>query len=255
MRILIIEDEQVASDQLKTMLQEIDPHFQIQGPLDSIEDSVDWFIKNKMPDLVLMDIHLADGLSFQIFEKTPITSPVIFTTAYDQYAIRAFKTKSVDYLLKPIKLSELRRAIEKYKEVFASPGFHELSERMKNLSDLIQQQHENYKDRFLVRSGKQITSIPAEEIAYIVYEDRTTIITTVDNHRYPINYKLDELEEVLDPKVFTRANRQFIIHFQSIKKINPWFKGRLKLELFPEQKVDLVISSEKTGAFKKWLGQ
>ena len=250
MRVLIIEDEQFAADKLIKLIHQCDPTINILDQLDTIEDSVEWFSQNTSPDLLFLDIHLADGSSF---EQIDVNCPIIFTTAYDQYAIQAFKTKSVDYLLKPVKLEDLKNALNKYHEVFdknSVPGF---TEEMKTLAGLIQGQQKIYKTRFLVKMGNQIKAIPITEVAYFTFEDRTSLLVTKDKRRYPLKQTLDELEELLDPLQFNRANRQFIISIDAIHKIHPWFKGRLKLELSPKQDIDLVISSEKTKGFKEWL--
>lgn len=253
MKTLIIEDEQLAADKLIKLIYQYDPGIEIIDQLETIEDSVEWFAQNPAPDLLFLDIHLADGLSFEIFEQVVVQCPIIFTTAYDQYAIRAFKTKSVDYLLKPIKLSDLSRALEKYKELFSQKQHPDFKEEMRALASLIKGKEISYKSRFLVRVGNLIKSISIEEIAYFFFEDRTTLLMTKDKHKYPVRHTLDELEEILDPHQFNRANRQFIISIDAIHKIHPWFKGRLKLDLMPPQNIDLVISSEKTKYFKEWL--
>ena len=253
MKTLIIEDEQLAADKLIKLIKQYDPAIEIVDQLDSVEDSVDWLSQNAAPDLIFLDIHLADGSSFEIFEQIQLQSPIIFTTAYDQYAIKAFKTKSVDYLLKPIKFEDLKMALDKFRDIFGTTSPPGLSEEMKALAELLQVQRKDYKSRFLVKSGNLIKTIAIPEIAYFVFEDRMTLLVTKDKHRYTLNYTLDELENLLDPLHFKRANRQFIVNIDAIHKIHPWFKGRLKLELIPHQNTKLVISAEKTKGFKEWL--
>lgn len=253
MNALIIEDEHFAADKLIHLIHQYDPDIEIIGHLDTVEDAVDWFEGNDHPDLLFLDIHLADGSSFEIFEQTDIHCPVIFTTAYDQYAIQAFKTKSVDYLLKPVKFQDLKAALDKFHEVFGKKPDQDFGQGMRALASLIQSQQKAYKTRFLVKAGNLIKTISITDIAYFLFEDRTTLIMTKDQRRYPVKYTLDELEEMLDPHQFNRANRQFIVSIDAIQKIYPWFKGRLKLELTPPQEVDLVISSDKTRGFKEWL--
>jgi DNA-binding LytR/AlgR family response regulator len=253
MKILIIEDEQLAADKLIKLIHQCDSGIEILDQLETIEDSVEWFANQAAPDLLFLDIHLADGLSFEIFEQVSVQCPIIFTTAYDQYAIRAFKTKSIDYLLKPVKLSDLKQALEKYKDLFGHQNTPDFSEEMHALASLIKKREQSYKSRFLVKVGNVIKTIPVEEIAYFFFEDRTTLLMTKDKHKYPVKHTLDELEEILDPHQFNRANRQFIISIDAIHKIHPWFKGRLKLDLTPSQSIDLVVSSEKTKHFKEWL--
>lgn len=253
MKVLIIEDEHFAADKLIQLIHEYDARIEILDQLDSVEDSVEWLSQNPSPDLLFLDIHLADGFSFEIFEQVDVQCPIIFTTAYDQYAIQAFKTKSVDYLLKPIKLEDLQAALDKFKELFARPSSDSFAKEMHALASLIQSQQQAYKTRFLVKVGNLIKTISVTDVAYFLFEDRMTLLVTKEKRRYPLKQTLDELEGVLDPQQFTRANRQFIINIDAIHKIHPWFKGRLKLELNPLQSIDLVISTEKTKDFKAWL--
>ncbi|MCB0677756.1 MAG: response regulator transcription factor [Saprospiraceae bacterium] len=254
MKALIIEDEPLAVDKLIGLLQRYDPNIEVLGPIDTVEEAVEWFAGHAPPDLLFLDIHLADGSSFEIFEQIEVPCPIIFTTAYDQYAIRAFKTKSIDYLLKPVKFEDLEAALEKFKELFAEHPQPSISQEMRALASLIQSNLRSYKTRFLVKAGQVIKSISIAEVAYFLFEDRNTLLVTKGNRRYPVKHTLDELEELLDPEQFNRANRQFIIGIDAIHKIHPWFKGRLKLDLSPPQEVDLVVSADKTKAFKEWLG-
>ena len=253
MHVLIIEDEQYAAVKLEGLIRTYNSSISIDGPIDSVEEAVQWFSQHAHPDLLFLDIHLADGSSFEILKQVDIQCPIIFTTAYDQYAIQAFKTKSVDYLLKPIKQDDLNAAMQKFTELFQQRPAGQISQDISALAQLLQQERQVFKRRFLVKRGQTIQSIPAEEVAYFQFEDRTTLLITKDNRRFPVNHTLDELEEMLDPQLFTRANRQFIIHIDAIEKIHPWFKGRLKLDLSPRQSADLVISTEKTKSFKQWL--
>ncbi len=253
MKTLIIEDEQFAANKLISLIHQYDPQIEILDQIDTVEDAVEWLNNNPAPDILFLDIHLADGSSFEIFEQTTVQVPIIFTTAYDQYAIRAFKTKSVDYLLKPIKFPDLKAALDKYHDLFGKPTTQDFGIEMRALASLIQSQQKEYKTRFLVKIGNIIKTISITEVAYFLFEDRTTLIVTKENRRYPLKQTLDELETMLDPHQFTRANRQFIISIDAIQKIHPWFKGRLKLDLNPPQQIDLVISSEKSRGFKEWL--
>ena len=253
MRVLIIEDETPAWKRLQKLILEADPELEIVEVIDTVEDAVAWLRQFKMPDLLFMDIQLADGLSFEIFRQVEIKAPVIFTTAYDQYAIRAFKTKSVDYLLKPVRFTDLKVALDKFKEIYNHQPEVNFTQEMHALASLIQSRQKEYKTRFLVKIGNLIKTVSVTEVAYFLFEDRTTLLVTKDKHRYPVKHTLDELQEMLDPHQFNRANRQFIISIDAIHKIHPWFKGRLKLELTPLQTADLVISADKTKGFKEWL--
>ena len=253
MQILIIEDEHFAAQKLIQLIHQYDPEIEVLAQMDTIEEAVAWFGTNNSPDLLFLDIHLADGSSFEIFEQASVNCPIIFTTAYDQYAIQAFKMKSVDYLLKPIQFKDLKPALDKYFDIFGQQSFQGLGDKMRALATMLEQQDRSYKTRFLVKVGHTIKTIPIAEVAYFTFEDRTTILVTREKRRYPVKHTLDELEPMLDPLQFNRANRQFIVNIDAIQKISPWFKGRLKLELNPPQQVDLVISTEKTKTFKEWL--
>ena len=253
MKILIIEDEDFAVKTIEKILLAYDPNIEVLDVIDSVEDAVEWFSSNPNPDLVLLDIHLADGLSFEIFDRVVVSSPIIFTTAYDQYAIEAFKTKSVDYLLKPVKYEEFERAMNKFQEIFVDSRSSFSSTHLIEAAEIIRAQKKIFKSRFLVKAGNLIKSVSIEDVGYFLFEDRLTLLVTHANRKYPVKHTLDELETLLDPIRFFRANRQFIVAIDSIDKIHPYFKGRLKLELTPLQEHDLVISSEKTRGFKDWL--
>ncbi len=252
MNLLVLEDEQLASDRLVGMLQGIDEEINIVGVLKSIDEGKKWFADNELPDLVISDIRLLDGLSFDLFRSLELDVPVIFTTAYDQYAIKAFEVNSIDYLLKPILKEKLVVAIEKFKERKANNKF---PADFESLYDLIQNQKKSYKSRFLIKSGVKIVAVPIEKVAYFYSQNKLTYIVTKNNKKFPLDQTLEVLEEQLDPDVFMRANRQFIVSFGSISEIHPYFKGRLKLELEPASELEIVISADKTPDFKGWLDQ
>lgn len=252
MNLLVLEDEQLASDRLVGMLQGIDEEINIVGVLKSIDEGKKWFADNELPDLVISDIRLLDGLSFDLFRSLELDVPVIFTTAYDQYAIKAFEVNSIDYLLKPILKEKLVVAIEKFKERKANNKF---PADFESLYDLIQNQKKSYKSRFLIKSGVKIVAVPIEKVAYFYSQNKLTYLVTKNNKKFPLDQTLEVLEEQLDPDVFMRANRQFIVSFGSISEIHPYFKGRLKLELEPASELEIVISADKTPDFKGWLDQ
>ncbi|MEG9327885.1 two component transcriptional regulator, LytTR family [Salinimicrobium catena] len=249
MKTIIIEDEAFAADALENMLLKIRPQAEVLAKLESIEESVEWFHKNEFPDLVLCDIHLSDGSSFGIFKQIEVKSPVIFTTAYDQYAIEAFKVNSVDYLLKPIRKEELEQAIIKYEGLKQNS----LSEEIQNIQNLICNSSSSKKSRFMVKSGQVIKTIPSEEVAYFLAEEGVVLLVTFEGNRYVINYTLDQLEQLLDEKMFFRANRQLIANIDSIKEVQPYFKGRLHVVLEPGNAGEQIISSNKAASFKNWL--
>jgi len=256
MNVLIIEDEQLASEKLTSLLNEVDPAINIITTLDSVKSSVDWLNTNSPPDLILCDIHLSDGLCFDIFKEDTVKSPVIFTTAYDHYAIRAFEVNSIAYLLKPIQKDKLEESLDKFKELKDNYTPQNPTE-LNRLIDIIQRGTSSYKSRFLVKVGNKIKSIPCNKIAYFITKDKLNYIVTVANEKYPMDHTLEEVDSFVDPKQFFRVNRKFITHIESVREIHPYFKGRLKINLNPEPETeeDIIISSERTPLFKEWLDQ
>ena len=252
MKVLIIEDEPLAAKRLQSLLTELDPNIQVVGVTDSIVESVGWLGQNILPDLIFMDIMLADGQSFEIFEKVNITAPVIFITAYDKFAIEAFKVNSIDYLLKPIEPEMLARALQKF-ETFANPVKY-LTQTIKSLMEL---NNKNlgavYQNRFLVKSGAKFIPIPVSDIAYFSFSDKLSFLTTKDNTRLMIDYSLDELETLVDPGMFFRVNRQYITAVTAITLVHNYFNGKLKASVFPVIPEGIIISKEKSQAFKGWL--
>jgi two-component system response regulator LytT len=251
MTILIIEDETLAAEKIKDTLLAIDPSFQISAIVKSVESATDWLMNNKHPDLILSDIQLLDGLSFEIFHKVKVEVPVIFTTAYDQYAIRAFEVNSIDYLLKPVQQEKLEASLQKLKSRKGNAPNIAYDEVLK----LLRPNQAEYKSRFMVRIGQRIQAIPVEKIAYFFSESKLTYIVTDENRRYPFDLPLDEIDVQLNPKTFFKINRQYIISFSSIAEIHPYFKGRIKLKLTPDQPDEIIVSSERSPEFKKWLDQ
>ena len=255
MTVLILEDETLAAERLQNLLLEAEPGAKVVAQLKSVGASIEWLQSNTHPDLILSDIKLLDGLCFEIFESVKVEKPVIFTTAYDQYAIKAFEVNSVDYLLKPVQQEKLKVALEKVKNR-ASQKTPALSTDFTELVKLLQGGSKpEYKSRFMVRLGQKIVAVPVEKVAYFFSENKLTFLVTQDQKRYPMDQPLDELTDLLDPKIFFRANRQFIVTFQSIAEIHPYFKGRIKLQLNPVSTEEVVISSERTPEFKKWIDQ
>lgn len=247
MRIVIIEDEKLNASRLKKILLEIDPDTEVLEVLDTIHKSVEWLKENKHPDTILMDIRLADGLSFEIFAKVKVNCPVIFTTAYDEYAVRAFKVNGIDYLLKPVEKEELEAALQKVKTLISSdPAIEELMQffRQKNLS---------YRTRFLIPFKDGYKTILVADVDFIYSEFKTTHLVLNDGGIETVAHTMEELEEQLDPDVFFRANRQHLVAVHSISSIHNFFNGKLKLQLkrYPEREV--LISKEKATSFKQWL--
>ncbi|GHN00579.1 DNA-binding response regulator [Cytophagales bacterium WSM2-2] len=251
MTILIFEDETLAAEKLKQTLLEIDPSFEIVATLKSVESAIEWLLQNKAPDLIISDIKLLDGLSFEIFQQVKTDVPVIFTTAYDQYAIKAFEVNSIDYLLKPVQKEKLAGSLQKLQSQRGAKAPISYDEVWK----LLRSGQPEYKSRFMIRIGQRIMAVPVEKIAYFISESKLTYIVTQDNHRYPFDLTLDEIDQQINPKSFFKINRQFIISFGSIAEIHPYFKGRIKLKLTPDQPDEIIVSSETTPEFKKWLDQ
>ncbi len=249
MNVLIIEDEKVAANNLEKMLHKIDERIFVQDKIDSIENAVKWFHNNKT-DLIFLDIHLADGLCFKIFEQIKIKTPVIFTTAYDQYAIKAFKVNSIDYLLKPIEIQELEQSLEKFKELNQIQNANTID--FDALINLYNKKPE-YQERFIVRYAQKIKSIKTNDIAYFYIDTENIFLCTKSNNNYPIDYSLDKLENIINPKDFFRVNRQFIVNISSIENMYSLSKSRIKIELKPKPDNDIIVSYNRMSDFRKWL--
>jgi len=252
MNVLIVEDEEPAAQRLKKMLKEIDPALEVLDVIVSIRSAVEWFKNHPMPDLALFDIHLADGESFEIFDQVNVTAPVIFITAYDEYAIRAFKVNSIDYLLKPVKKDDLETALNKLyrlqnEKAKPAADFSKLLESLKDAKP-------EFKKRFIIRFGDHIKAIDIKDIAYFYTEEKINFLRTNDNKTYPVDFNLDKLETMLDPQVFFRINRQFIIGIHSIDQMFAFSKSRVKVKLKPPTEEDTIVSTERSSGFKDWLG-
>lgn len=255
MNVVIIEDEELAAARLERMIQSIDNKINVLSRLESVEDSVEWFRKNPQPDLIFLDIHLEDGLSFSIFENVDIKSPIIFTTAFDEYAIKAFKLKSIDYLLKPIVQEELSAAIRKYQD-WSDGAKTNLD--LNSLYDLINKagaagKEPDYKTRFAVQVGQKIKTINTEEVAYFYSEDSMTYLVCNNKLSYTIDSSLDQLCEQLNPRDFFRINRAFLVNLAAIANVHVFPKSRLKLDLNPPTTKEVYVSIDKVTKFKDWL--
>ncbi|MEP6647280.1 MAG: LytTR family DNA-binding domain-containing protein [Saprospiraceae bacterium] len=248
MKILIIEDEQAAVRRLQKLLNDIDPKIEVIGALSSIDSSVEWLQQHPAPDMILMDIHLADGSSFDIFEKVSVSPPVIFVTAYDEYALKAFKVNAIDYLLKPIKENELKSALQKISK---------RQDKKDEGADLIQRLQDagfiHKSKRLLVRMGQSIKLIDLDNVAYFYSKDKISFAVLAGNKRYPLDQSLDQIEQMIDPIHFFRINRQFIVKMSSIEEMVTYSKSRVKLKLLPATDEDTIVSKERSPEFKKWL--
>ena len=249
MRVVIVEDEKPAARRLQRMLAELGLSADVM--LHSVEESVNWFSKNEHPDLLFLDVQLADGLSFEIFEEVTINSPIIFTTAYDEYALRAFKLNSVDYLLKPIDQDELEAAIEKYKSWGNSSA--EPVVDLQALQNLISPDKKVYKRRFTTKIGQHLKMIPVETIECFYSENKATHIFTVDGRSYLIDETLEQLEDKLNPETFFRVSRKYYVNINAIKDIISYTNSRLKIILNHYSESEIIVSRERVKEFKNWL--
>lgn len=254
MRIVIIEDEMHNYRMLNGMIEKLRPEWTVLVHLDGVKKSVEWFKTNQHPDLVFMDIQLADGICFSIFEQIELTCPIIFTTAYDNYAIQAFKVNSVDYLLKPIKESDLQIAILKFEQLFDNDkGINHVD--FSEIFKAIKGGEKKYRKRFLVNGTKNYYQIKSEDIAYFYSVNKVTTAVTFNNQEHIVDFPLDSLEEEMDPEIFFRANRQYTVNIEAIDKIEDYFNGKLILKTLPLAKETISISRLKAMAFKDWVNR
>ncbi|WP_128545849.1 LytR/AlgR family response regulator transcription factor [Larkinella soli] len=276
MNILIIEDEELTARKLRRLVQEVEPTAQVVGITGSVEESVEWLRTQPGPDLILMDIELADGQSFDIFNRIRVTSPVIFTTAYDEFAIKAFKVNSIDYLLKPVKEEDLRSALSKLqamRQALGGPATGGPAPNLEaSLAGLLRQLQAvvpaaappspetpfppaPYRDRFLIRQGQRLFSVGIDEVAYFFSRNKMSFLKTRDEHDWMVDYTMDELAAMLDPRRFFRLNRQIIAELRSVDKVHLYFNGKLKISLRPAAEEEVIVSREKSAEFRQWLGE
>lgn len=248
MKLLIIEDETAAAQNLRSILKSVTPEAEIVDTIDTVVDSIEWFENNPMPDLVFMDIHLSDGESFKIFDRVNITCPVVFTTAYDQYALKAFEVNSIDYLLKPINEQAVRRAVDKWRNLTGAAK-SEYSSRV----DTMVRQHASSRNSFLVRFRDKLIPVSPEDIAYCYTSEEKVFAFGYNGERYPMEYTLEALQGMLSPVDFYRANRQFIIAREAVADISVWFGSRLSVNLKLETPEKIIVSKARVPEFKQWL--
>ena len=249
MKVLIIEDEAPAYRRLEKLIKENDPTTEIVGIIQSVKEGIEWFQSNPLPNLIFSDIQLADDLSFTIYKQLNITVPIIFITAFDEYAINAFKFYSIDYLLKPINADDLNKSLEKYKTIQQKNSVNNFDELLSKLTE------KKYRVRFLVYSGDSLIPISCNNVAYFLSEDGASMLFTHDNKHYFLDDSLDSLENELNPNDFFRANRQYLVSLKSIQKIHNFGNQKLKLTIKPETDEAIIISKLKATAFKTWLGK
>lgn len=251
MNILIIEDESFAADKLQAMLHEIDPTIQVLAQLGSIKESAKWLMQHAA-DLIFLDIQLSDGLSFSIFEQVSVNTPVIFTTAYDQYAIKAFELNSISYLLKPIRKSDLAEALKKFSSLKSafSIDFDEIIARLQN-------REPEFKKRFLIQIGDKIKKVEVPDIAYIFVLEKGVYLRTFQGSTFPVEYTLEKLETLLTPEIFFRINRKYMININAISTMVAYSRSRVKIELTPkaDDPFETIVSIDRSAEFKKWLNR
>jgi DNA-binding LytR/AlgR family response regulator len=253
MDILIIEDEPQAAQRLQTLVNELLPKAKVVAVLDSVKKSIEWFTTKNMPDLALMDIQLADGISFKIFESCDVKCPVIFTTAYDSYALKAFKVNSIDYILKPIDKDELKTAFEKLNKQSATET--DAMKLLANVNEAMKMLTKKYKSRFVIKIGEHLKTVEVDSILFFYSQDKATFCHTQDKRNTLIDYTMDELEQMLDPTIFFRINRKYLVHAKSIKDIINYSNSRLRLILHGSDDNDCIVARERVQEFKQWLDQ
>jgi DNA-binding LytR/AlgR family response regulator len=248
MKVLIIEDEILAAEKLESLLLSLDSSIEIIGKLQSVIESINWLHSKPNPELIFMDIQLDDGICFEIFDAVKIKTPVIFTTAYDNYAIRAFRVNSVDYLLKPIEKESLTKALERYKLIFEKNASS--TQHVDNLST---QMVRSYKTRFFVKIGNHFHSIPVDSIDCFYTVERAVFFTTINGKKFDLDYSLDQVQKLVDPEKFFRINRNYLINMNAIQDIHNYSSSRLGIKINGIDHLDLIVSREKVNEFKKWL--
>lgn len=248
MRVVIVEDERFASEKLIQLLREIEPEIEIIQVLESVEESANWLTKNAAPDLIFMDIQLDDGISFEIFDVVKIDTPIIFTTAFDEYAIRAFKVNSIDYLLKPIDKLALKTALEKFKRIHT-----EKQNFTEKVSKAIEQISAKHKSRFFLKIGSRFQSIQVSEICCFFVEERSTFLKTKKGKTYDLDFSLEQLQKIINPDIFFRMNRNYLVNINCIAEINTYSTNRLKVKLDSNIDGGIIVSRDKVGEFKRWM--
>lgn len=250
-RVLIVEDEQLAARRLERMLLQCEMEIEMAGSTTGVEETVKWLASNRV-DLIFMDIHLSDGSAFEIFSRVEVTAPVIFTTAYDEYALRAFRVNSIDYLLKPIDVDELSAALRKFEQLTGGkPDYLELKELIRRAAT----GKTVYKTRFAIEAGQKMRFFNATDVAWFKAVNKLVFLHSNDGFEFPVDYTLDELDMQLDPALFFRLNRTFIAHIDAIDQVLLMPKSRLKIILKPDVGEDIFVSADRSQEMKKWLGK
>jgi DNA-binding LytR/AlgR family response regulator len=260
MNVVVVEDERLTAQRLISLIKKYDASINVLTQISSVAEAISWFKSNPITsvDLIFMDIHLEDGDSFQIVSKLNLMTPIVFTTAFDDYMIKAFKVNSIDYLLKPVNYEELAAALNKFRFLRSNNAF-QLGSMQVDIKALVrqlsQQNNPQFKDRFMVTVGTKIRSIKTESIGYFYLEEKTVLLVTNDGIILPIDYSLDKLMQIIDPKQFFRVSRQFIVSLNSIQMVHTISAGKLKLDLIPRTKKEVAVSGDRVSDFKEWLGK
>ncbi len=248
MKVLIIEDEKPASQKLVRLLHEIDETIEVTDILESVEGATNWLCTSPHPELIFMDIQLEDGLCFEIFENIELKTPVIFTTAYDEYSLRAFKVNSVDYLLKPVGLEELKRSLEKFRSI------HHKTMDFSQLELLLNQNRQVIKERFLIKIGDHYRSIPVSGIHCFYIREKCNFIYAGKGKNYAMDYSLDKIEKLIDQKIFFRVSRNFIVNYTAIRDVIAYSANRLRINIYEwDENEEILVSRERVMDFKKWM--
>ncbi len=251
MRVLIIEDEPQAATRLQKVLQQVDASIEVIDKIDSVKSAIAWFENNAHPDMVFMDIQLGDGLSFSIFEQTQIDCPVVFTTAYDEYALKAFKVNSIDYILKPVDPDDIQSTLNKFKKLgFTKP---DTSAMLGNIHNALQSLTKKTKSRFVVKIGEHLKTTAVEDILYFYSQDKATFCFTRENRSIVLDYTLEQIQEMVDDDRFFRINRKYLICEEAFTDIVTYLNSRLKLSLKGSDDKDIVVARERVQEFKAWL--
>ena len=253
MKVLIVEDEKSAAKRLLTLLKDVDPRIEVIGIIDTVKGTAAWFGENPAPDLLFLDIQLADGLSFDIFEQMEISCPVIFTTAYDQYALKAFEVYSIDYLLKPIDKEKLLRSLDKYNNMVqgAKDTTSVDLDTLQNALEMMQGR--KYKERFIVKYGEHIKSFPVDNMVGFYSEEKISFFKNNDGRKYVVDYTIEQIEGLVNPDHFFRINSKYLLNLNAIEDVVVYSNSRLKLKVQHLNDHDLIVAREKVQEFKKWL--
>jgi len=251
MKVLLVEDEPLAAQRLETLVKSLEPSVTILAKLDTVKRTVEWLKSNPPPDLIFMDIQLADGVSFLIFEQCEVKSPIIFTTAYDEYALRAFKVNSIDYILKPVDKDEVAAAMLKFKNI--TKGDLQTSVLLNSIGQAVDLLTKRYKSRFVIKVGEHLKTVEVDTILYFHSHEKTTFCCTTDNRNLILDFTLEQLDDLIDPSTFFRINRKYLVRSSAIQDIISYTNSRLKLVLKGSSDNDVIVARERVQEFKDWL--